>query len=303
MAIHTTDRQAISARVAQPLSPGRLAVRRALRHGSFWIGGGVLLLIILGALFAPILAPYDLGTQGLAHRYVPPFWMDGGSTAHLLGTDMMGRDVLTRLLYGARISLLIGFATVIVSGMIGTALGCAAAYWGGKVDLVINFILTVRLTLPVVLVALVMVAVLGNSLTLLILVIGGLLWDRFAIVTRSATQQIVGRDFIVAAKTIGSSTPRILFKEILPNIVGPLVVVATVELAHAVLLEATLSFLGLGVQPPLSSWGLMISEAKNQLLFRPWLVAVPGVALVVLILSINLLGDAVRDVVSPERRI
>lgn len=285
-----------------PLSPGQMAVRRALRHGSFWIGGGLLLLITLCAVFAPLLTPYDPGVQDLSTRFVPPVWDADGSWAHVLGTDMMGRDILSRLLHGARISLLIGFATVVVSGAIGTGLGCAAAYWGGKTDLVINFILSVRLTLPVVLVALVTVAVLGNSLTLLVMVIGGLLWDRFAIVTRSATQQLVGRDFVTSAKTIGSSTPRILFKEILPNIVGPLVVVATVELAHAVLLEAALSFLGLGVQPPLTSWGLMVSEAKNQLLFRPWMIAIPGGALVVLILSINLLGDAIRDAVSLERR-
>lgn len=291
---------AASAPVA--VSPGRLAFRRALRHGSFWIGGGLLLLIIIAALAAPVLTPDGALLQDLSQRFQPPVWMEGGTYEHLLGTDQLGRDVLARLLYGARISLLIGFGTVLVSGIIGSALGIAAAYWGGKVDLIVNFILTIRLTLPVVLVALVVVAVVGNSLLLLIAVIGGLLWDRFVIVTRSATQQLVNREFVIAARTIGSSTTRILLKEILPNIVGPLVVVATVELAHAVLLEAALSFLGLGVQPPLSSWGLMVAEAKNQILFRPWMIAIPGAALVALVLAINLLGDAVRDVVAPEGR-
>lgn len=284
------------------ISPGRLAFRRTLRHGSFWIGGGLLFVIIIAALAAPLLVSDGALVQDLSQRYQPPFWMEGGSAEHLLGTDQLGRDMLARLLYGARISLLIGFGTILVSGVIGSALGVAAAYWGGKVDLFINFLLTIRLTLPVVLVALVVVAVLGNSLPLLIIVIGGLLWDRFLIVTRSATQQLVNREFIIAARTIGSSTTRILLKEILPNIVGPLAVVATVELAHAVLLEAALSFLGLGVQPPLTSWGLMVAEAKNQILFRPWMIAVPGGALVALVLAINLLGDAVRDVVAPEGR-
>lgn len=284
------------------LSPGRIAFRRLTRHGSFWIGGGLLALIVVAALVGPMLVPAGSLAQDLSARLVPPSWMAKGVSDHLLGTDQLGRDMLARLLDGARISLLIGFGTVLVSGLIGTALGVSAAYWGGKVDLLVNFVLTIRLTMPVVLVALVVVAVIGNSLLLLIAVIGGLLWDRFAIVTRSATQQLVDRDFVVASRLMGSSTLRILLVEILPNIVGPLVVVATVELAHAVLLEAALSFLGLGVQPPLSSWGLMVAEAKNQLLFRPWMIAVPGAALVVLVLSINLLGDALRDVLAPEGR-
>jgi peptide/nickel transport system permease protein len=144
--------------------------------------------------------------------------------------------------------------------------------------------------------------VLGQSLPLLVLVIGGLLWERLVIVTRTTTQQLVRRDFVIAARAIGSSTPRILWREILPNIMGPLIVIGTLELARAILTEATLTFLGLGVQPPLTSWGLMISEAKSQFLFRPWLIAIPGTALVLLIFSINMLGDALRDVTAPEGR-
>jgi peptide/nickel transport system permease protein len=282
------------------LSPGQVAWRRALKHGGFWIGGGILLLIVLAAIAAPLLAPYDPATQSLGHRFVPPVWNVDGSTAHLLGTDSLGRDVLSRLIFGARTSVMLGVLTVLVSGFIGVSLGLAAGYFGGWVDLAVNFVINIRLTLPVVLVALVVVAVMGNSLLLLVMVIGLLLWDRFAIVTRSATQALVGREFVTSARTIGSSTPRIVLREILPNITGPLVVVASVELAHAILLEASLSFLGLGVQPPLVSWGLMISEAKSQLMFRPWMIAIPGVALVLLILAINLLGDALRDITTPE---
>lgn len=288
--------------VGATLSPGRLAVRRALRHGSFWIGGVALLLIILIALFAPWLTPYDPAAQHLSQRLIEPVWATGGSWAHPLGTDLLGRDYLARLLFGARISLLIGFSTILISGIFGTCLGVAAGYWGGWVDMVVNFILTIRLTLPVVLVALVVVAVIGNSLTLLIAVIGGLLWDRFAIVTRSTTQQLARSEFVIAARCIGSSRTRLFLKEILPNLTGQLIVVASIELAHAVLLEAALSFLGLGVQPPLTSWGLMVAEAKSQIFFRPWMIAVPGVALIVLILSINLLGDAIRDITAPEGR-
>ncbi len=284
------------------LSPGRVALRRALRHGSFWVGGGILAAIVLAAVFAPLLTPFDPTWQDLSKRLLPPVWNPQGGWEHPLGTDQLGRDYLARLIYGGRISLLIGLVTVVISGVIGTALGVAAGYWGGRVDLLINFVLTIRLTLPVVLVALVVVALIGNSLTVLMAVIGLLLWDRFAIVTRSATQQVASREFIVAAQAIGSSTGRILFREILPNITGPLIVVASIELAHAVLLEAALSFLGLGVLPPLFTWGLMIAEAKNQLFFRPWLIAIPGAALVALIFAINLVGDAVRDVTAPEGR-
>ena len=195
---------------------------------------------------------------------------------------------------------MIGFLTVLISGTIGTVMGVAAGYCGGRVDLFVNFLITIRLTLPVVLVALVVVALIGSSLTLLVMVIGLLLWDRFAIVMRSATQQLASREYITSARTIGSSTWRILFREILPNVMGPLIVVGSIELAHAILLEAALSFLGLGVQPPQVSWGLMVAEAKSQLLFRPWMIAVPGVALVLLVFAINLVGDALRDVTTPE---
>jgi len=284
------------------LSPGRAALHRAIRHGSLWIGGGVIGVIVLVAIFAPLLTSQDPTLQDLSKRLVEPVWHARGTWGHPLGTDQLGRDYLARLMYGGRISLLIGVVTVIISGMIGTALGITAGYWGGQIDLLVNFIVTIRLTLPVVLVALVVVAVVGNSLPVLMAVIGLLLWDRFAIVTRSATQQIAGREFIIAAKAIGSSTWRILAKEVLSNITGPLIVVASVELAHAILLEAALSFLGLGVQPPLFTWGLMVAEAKNQLLFRPWLIAIPGVALVLLIFGVNLVGDAIRDVTAPEGR-
>lgn len=283
------------------MSPRRLAVRRLLRHGSFWFGGGAILLIVLVALLGPFFT-HDPIAQDLGNRLAPPVWDARGSWLHPLGTDQLGRDLLARLVDGARVSLFVGTATVIVSGFIGTAMGMAAGYFGGRVDLVINFLITIRLTLPVVLVALVVVAVVGSSLTIMVLVIGLLIWDRFAVVTRSATQQLAHSDFVIAARAIGSSTPRILLVEILPNIVGPLIVVATVEVAHAVLLEAALSFLGLGVKPPLASWGLMVAETKNQLLFRPWLIAIPGAALVTLVLAINLLGDALRDIVAPEGR-
>jgi len=218
-----------------------------------------------------------------------------------LGTDGMGRDYLSRLLYGARISLLIGISTMFISGIIGSTMGLLAGYFGGKVDVAVRFLLTVRLAMPVVLVALAVVALVGGSLNVVILVLGFLIWDRFAVVMRSTTQQVRSMDYVNAAIAAGCSTLRIVLTEILPNVLNNLIVVATLEMARAIILEAALSFLGLGVQPPLPSWGLMVSEGKEYMFFSPWLITIPGVALFMLVLSINLLGDGIRDITAPER--
>jgi peptide/nickel transport system permease protein len=283
-------------------SPGALLRRRVLGHTGLLIGAAVLAAVVFMALAAPLLAPYDPYDQDLARRLIPPIWHGEGTWAHPLGTDMLGRDYLSRLVYGARISLLIGFAVMLISGLIGTALGVAAGYFGGKVDLVVTYLITVRLALPVILVALAVVALVGSSLWLVILVLGLLKWDRFAVVMRSTTMQVRDLDYVVAARATGCSTARIVLGELLPNVADALVVVATLEMASAILLEAALSFLGLGVQPPLPSWGLMISEAKSYMFFSAWLITIPGAALLALVLAINLLGDGIRDVTAPEGR-
>jgi peptide/nickel transport system permease protein len=287
--------------VLQP-GPGRLLLGRVARHVGLSLGGGVFLAIVAIALLAPLIAPSDPYAQNVAGRLVSPVWEADGSWAHPLGTDHLGRDYLTRLIYGARVSLTIGALAALISGVIGTTMGVAAGYFGGRVDMVITTIITIRLALPVVLVALAVVGVIGGSLQVMIAVIGLLLWDRFAVVMRSATLQVRGLDYVAAARVAGCSTPRIVFTEVLPNVLNPLIVVATLEMAHAILLEAALSFLGLGVQPPLPSWGLMIAEGKNYILFKSWLIGIPGVALFALILAINLMGDGVRDITAPEGR-
>jgi peptide/nickel transport system permease protein len=283
-------------------SPGALLRRRVLGHTGLLVGTGVLAVVVFMALAAPLLATYDPYDQDLARRLIPPIWHDEGTWAHPLGTDMLGRDYLSRLVYGSRISLLIGFAVMLISGLIGTALGVAAGYFGGKVDLVVTYLITVRLALPLILVALAVVALVGSSLWLVILVLGLLKWDRFAVVMRSTTMQVRGLDYVLAARASGASTARIVLGELLPNVADALVVVATLEMASAILLEAALSFLGLGVQPPLPSWGLMISEAKSYMFFSAWLITIPGAALLALVLAINLLGDGIRDVTAPEGR-
>jgi peptide/nickel transport system permease protein len=283
-------------------SPGQLLKQRTLAHRGFMIGAAVLVLIFAVAILAPILAPHDPYHQDLSNRMINPIWHSDGTWKHPLGTDNLGRDYLSRLMYGARISLLIGVSAMIISGLIGTSLGVAAGYFGGRVDMGVSFLITTRLSMPVVLVALAVVALIGGSLNVIIWVLGFLIWDRFAVVMRASTQQLRSIDYVSAAKAIGCSTPRILLTEIMPNILNNLIVVATLEIAHAILLEAALSFLGMGVQPPLPSWGLMISEGKEFMLFSPWIITIPGVVLSLLVLSINLMGDGIRDVTAPEAR-
>jgi peptide/nickel transport system permease protein len=277
-------------------------LRRSSSHGGLMVGGGILLVIVALALAAPLIAPHDPYNQDLGQRLLPPIWHAHGTWNHVLGTDKLGRDYFSRLLYGAQISLLIGSLTVLIAGTIGTLLGVCAGYFGGRVDAVLSYIVTTRLALPVVLVALALAAFVGGSLQGVILVLGLLLWDRFAVVTRAATKQVAQADYVAAARAIGCSTPRILFSEIMPNIFNALIVVATLEMAHAILLEAALSFLGLGVQPPLPSWGLMIAEGKQYMFFSPWVIGIPATALVFLVLAINLVGDGLRDVTAPENR-
>jgi peptide/nickel transport system permease protein len=276
--------------------------KRFLGHLGIILGSGIVVFVVLVALLAPWLAPHDPYSQDLSQRLIPPVWHDKGSWSHVLGTDQLGRDYLSRLIFGSRISVMVGVTAATMAAVIGTSLGVVAGYFGGRIDLLITFIITTRLAMPVVLVALAVAAFAGSSVEIVIAVLGLLLWDRFAVVTRSATMQVRALDYVAAARTIGCSTGRIILAEILPNIANVLVVVATLEVAQAILLEATLSFLGLGVPPPLPSWGLMVAEGKEYMFFSPWVITIPGIALFTLVLAINLLGDGLRDLSAPENR-
>ena len=276
--------------------------RKSLRNSGVMIGGTILAIIILIAIFAPLIAPHDPVAQDLSRRLLPPFWQDRSLPEHLLGTDQLGRDYLSRMIYGARVSLGVGLGVILVSGTIGITLGLLAGYFGGWVDMVISFAITTRLSLPIVLVALAAVALGGASLWTLITVLGLLLWDRFAVIPRAAAQSLRHQEFIMGLRAIGAGRFRILFLEILPNMQSTILVVVTLEVANVILLEAALSFLGLGVRPPTPSWGLMISEGRDNILFDPWLIAMPGSALCLLVLAVNLFGDGMRDVTGPVRK-
>ena len=277
--------------------------RRIFKNTSFMIGALVLVAIILMALLAPAIAPHDPYEQDLSSRLMNPFWHENKTHEdHLLGTDKVGRDYLSRLIYGAQVSLLIGFVTMLISGLIGTTLGVMAGYFGGRVDMVVNFVINTRLAMPVFLVAMAAVVAFGASLWVVILVLGLFLWDRFAVVMRSITMQARDLDYVRSARALGCSTSYIIVREIFPNVLSSLTVVATVEMANAILLEAALSFLGFGVQAPTPSWGLMLNEAREYMFFSPWLLALPGACLFVLVLAINLFGDGLRDVTLERER-
>jgi peptide/nickel transport system permease protein len=287
--------------ITADLTARQLLLRRMRGNMAFLIGFGILLAIIVLSRWLPADRPYDPYAQDLLARNRPPIWYAKGDWLHPLGTDKLGRDYLSRLIYGARISLLIGVSVIIISGLIGTSMGLPPAISAAG-SICVTFLVTTRLSMPVILVALAVVAFIGGSLTVVILVLGLLKWDRFAVVMRSTTQQVRSLDYIAAAEAAGASTSRIIVREVLPNVMPHLIVVATLEAASAILLEAALSFLGLGVQPPLPSWGLMISEAKNYMFFSFWLIAIPGSALALLIFAINLAGDGLRDVLTPSER-
>jgi peptide/nickel transport system permease protein len=274
-----------------------------LAHKSFLGGGAIVLVVFLIAVLAPVIAPHNPYHQDLTNRVMRPVWNESGTWEHPFGTDNMGRDYLSRVFYGARISLLIGFASMMISAGIGTIIGLVGGYFGGKADMVVTYIITVRLALPVVLVAIAVVALIGGSMQIVILVLGCLIWDRFAVVIRANTKQIRAMDYVQAAQAAGCSTLWILSKEIMPNLLNNIVIVSTLAISRAIILEAALSFLGMGVQPPTPSWGLMISEGKEFIFFNPFLVVIPGVALFILVLGMNLFGDGLRDVTSPEGRL
>ncbi len=285
-----------------PLSPRREMLLRAQGHKGFLIGLAIVTLAALCAVLAPVIAPHDPYVQDLTNRLLPPVWQDGGSAAHLLGTDQFGRDLLSRVIYGARVTMLVGVGAVVVSGFIGSLLGLLGGYFGGWVDSAVVFLTSVKLAMPGVLIALSLLTIFGGSLLSITLIVGFLFWDRFAIVVRTATQQLRSSDFITAAETAGASKAWIIGREILPNVLNQIIVVASLEMAIAILVEASLSFLGLGIQPPMPSWGLLVSEGRPYLMFKPYLINVPGLTIFVLVVGINLLGDGLRDILSPRGR-
>lgn len=284
------------------LTPGEALRLRIRNHRGLLTGFGIVCVVALLAILAPLIAPYDPSEQVLARRLLPPVWIEGGTWEHLFGTDTLGRDYLSRLLYGGRISLLIGLGAASIGCVIGVTLGICAGYFGGRIDQALMYLFTCQLALPGLLLILALVVFIRPSLPILIALIGALGWTLYFTVVRSATMQMRQFDYITAARALGSNRRQVLFYEIMPNLLNQIIVVFTLEVGFAILAEAALSFLGVGVQPPTPAWGLMINEGRSAMFFRPWLVILPGVALFILVIGINLMGDGVRDVTAPENR-
>jgi peptide/nickel transport system permease protein len=275
--------------------PVRSRGARAARLGRN-LGLAVLALLVLAGLLGPYLVPHDPYTQDLLARLQEPVWGEDGSWNHILGTDQLGRDVLARALYGVRVSALIGLSAALMGGLIGTTLGVAAGYFGGAVDRAVSFLITARLALPIILVALAVVSVVGASLTVVVLVLGLLLWERYALVARTMAAGLRNAEFVTASRLQGCTHLQIIWRDILPNLVGNLLIIGTVDAAMAITLEASLSFLGLGVPAPMPSLGLMIAEGQENMLFQPSLVVIPSVVLFVLVLCVNRAGESLRAV-------
>ena len=282
---------------------GRRSLRRLWRLKWGLAAALVLLLIVLVTLAAPWLAPYSPVEVDIQHRLGPPAWMEGGKTDHWLGTDQIGRDLLSRMIYGGRVSLLIGVTAVAISSTIGVLLGLAAGYFGAKIDWIIMTLINVMLTFPFVLLALAVIAVLGASLINMIFVLGVAGWPIYARVIRAETMALREREFVVAGRALGMSHARIIFGQILPNLVSAITVVATLQIAQVIILESFQSFLGLGVQPPTPAWGNMLGEGRVYMLNSWWIAAFPGAAIFVTTLVINLMGNALRDWLDPHMKL
>jgi len=262
----------------------------------------ILIIVVVAAIFAPLIASYPPKIGKLADKLMPPAWIDGGSITHPLGTDQLGRDILSRVIYGARISLLVAVLAIFFAGTIGTTIGVVSGYVGGYIDAFFMRLTDVAFSIPLMLLAIILVAAIGPSLNNLILVITLLLWPYYARQVRGETLSIKERDFIALARVAGLSNLHIMWRHIFPNVTPTVLVLATLHSAFVILLEASLSFLGVGIPPPTPAWGLMIGDGRMYLTTAWWIILWPGLAVILTVLSINLLGDWLRDWLDPKLR-
>jgi peptide/nickel transport system permease protein len=271
-------------------------MKRLLKNFAFTSGLLLTVLLVLAALAAPMLAPYDPIQQDTARRLEPP------SHEHPLGLDALGRDVLSRILYGARVSLRVGFSVVLLASFAGVTLGLISGYFGGFVDTVIMRLTDILLAFPGILLAIALVAVLGPSLNNVVLALATIGWVGYARLARGQVLKVREMEYVTAAKALGARSPRVILRHVLPNIINPVIVMATLGLAGAILAEAALSFLGLGVQPPTPSWGEMLSSGRNYLGLANHLTIFPGAAIMLAVMGLNFLGDGLIDALDPKYR-
>jgi peptide/nickel transport system permease protein len=284
--------------------PGRLlrGVRSLWKSKTGMIGLVIVLMVIFMAIFAGIIAPYDPAKTHAIERLKPPMWLEGGTSDFPLGTDNLGRDVLSRIIYGSQVSLLVGICAVVVAGAIGVVSGLLSGYYGGFLDRIIMRTVDSFLAIPNILFMLVVLAVTGPSLLTLIFVLGGTNWVTYARVVRGEVLSIKERDFVRAARSVGAKDTRIIFTHILPNVASSFIVISTLNVATTIIAEASLSFLGLGIQPPTVSWGGMLSDGREYLATSWWIATFPGMAITITVLGIIFLGDWLRDTLDPRMK-
>lgn len=270
------------------------------KNKSALFGAYIVLGLILCAIFAPVLTQYDPLIQNLDSRLIPPMWSEGGSFANILGTDDFGRDVLTRIVYGARISLIIGIISVSISMLFGILMGAFAGYFGGLTDLIIMRIVDIMLSIPAILLAIVIVSILGPDLFNAMIAIGIVGIPTFARIVRSSVLAEKEKEYVIASKVNGSSELRLILKVVLPNCTTPIIVQATMGFASAVLEAAGLSFLGLGAQPPTPEWGAMLADSLQFITTASWMIIYPGIAIFLTVMGFNLVGDGLMDVLDPK---
>lgn len=285
------------------ISKRKQAQRIITRNLKMIFGLAVLGVVIFAAIFSPFISPHDPNSQSLSSRLVPPMWQDGGNGKYPLGTDHLGRDLLSRIIYGARVSVIVGFSAVFVSGSIGVTLGLIAGYYTRYAGALIMRIVDMFLSIPYILVAIAVVAAIGSGLLNLILVLALTRWAHYSRITNGAVIQIKGEEFIEGARARGNTSWRIITRQILPNAIPPILVLTTLELAFMIIMEATLSFLGLGVQPPTATWGLICSEGREYLTVAWWITTFSGLAIIFTVMGANMLGDWIRDNLDPRLKI
>jgi len=287
---------------AKPVGGGMTRRARIVRKLTFIIPVIILTVIVLTAIFAPLIAPYDPEKMSLPDRLMPPFWAEDGSTEHFLGTDRLGRDVLSRLIHGARISLSVSLLVILITSAIGTTLGIIGGYLGGRIEAFLMRITDISLSFPAILVAMLLAVSMGPSFTTVVLAVSILGWAPYARLIRGETLKLREADFVAQARVIGSSSIRIMLRHIFPNIVNSLIIIMTLQVGLLIIVEASLSFLGVGIPPPAPSWGNMVNDGRNLIDTAWWISTFPGIAIALVVLSGNFLGDWLRDKLDPKLR-
>lgn len=273
------------------------AMRILVRNPQGVIGLILVLLVLVAAFGAPYFGLPSPTKQSLLSTFTPPMWTDGGSAEHVLGTDHLGRDVLSRIVYGTRISILVALSAAIAAAIFGVVMGVVAGYYGGRIDTFLMRVVDVQLAFPLMLLSLAVIAVLGPSITNLIIVMAITSWVTYARLVRGLSLSLRQREFVQATIALGARDWRIIFKHMLPNVFPTIVAIFTFEVARNLLIEAALSFLGLGVPPPTPTWGRMLADGRNYMMVAQWVITYPGLAIMLSVLGINMLGDAIRDIV------